>query len=112
MKQSHHRDNRTPAPPLPTAQRKMPAQKRDLRAIRLRRHYDFWYRSWENREAYLAGPCTLTHCTIGSNGATDQFIPRPTRHAICHREVGSIVNLTVRPNPDSVPNVSSTADGS
>jgi hypothetical protein len=30
----------------------------------------------------------------------------------CHREVGSIVNLTVLPNPDMVPNVSSTADGS
>ena len=29
-----------------------------------------------------------------------------------HREVGSIVSLTVRPNPDIVPNVSSTADGS
>jgi len=33
-------------------------------------------------------------------------------HILYHREVGSIVNLTVRPNPDSVPNVSSTADGS
>ncbi|MEY4703951.1 MAG: hypothetical protein RL042_147 [Nitrospirota bacterium] len=40
------------------------------------------------------------------------FFGRAMLHASCHREVGSTVSLTVRPNPESVPNVSSTAEAS
>src|SRR4029077_14717488 len=107
MKSSHRRDNRTPVPRLLRAQRKKPADIRDLRVIRLRRHYsDSGYWSWENREA-----CTMKRETPYKKivrGISAYNEERAVLLVPCHREVGTIVSLTVLPNPDMVPNVSST----
>src|SRR6476661_9825290 len=111
MKPSHRRDNRTPVPPLLRAQRKKPAEIHDLPVIRLRRHYsDSGYWSWENREVCTMKRETPYKKTVRSISTHNE--ERTVRLVICHREVGNIVNLTVLPNPDMVPNVSSTADGS